>query len=229
MIGLIRLRLCSVVIGFVIAATGCGTRDSVCSPLAVKLGFYIAVTVTNLPAAVDIAKQREKLGEQGAESSSHIVQWLPIANIRNWIKDTSERSAINADAVSYFESNWRLVGARKADEYYLLVHTASDKTMQYCREAPWGVENVVLSRDNVGRPSILVELDSVGANRMRELTTPHLGEPLAIVVNGRVFSAPVLQSPLGRRLLITGEFTEDEARHLRDQLVEFIPSLSRGG
>ncbi len=100
--------------------------------------------------------------------------------------------------------------------------------MVYSTEGPWGLEGLALSTDNLGRPSIVIELDAAGAKRMHELTAPHVGEPLAIVAKEHVYSAPILQSPLGKYVMITGGFVEDEVRRLHDQLRESLVVSSQG-
>jgi SecD/SecF fusion protein len=58
-------------------------------------------------------------------------------------------------------------------------------------------------------------LDSIGTKRFADVSTKHVGEPFAIVLDGKVISAPVIREPiLGGRGQISGNFTVQEAHDL---------------
>jgi SecD/SecF fusion protein len=58
-------------------------------------------------------------------------------------------------------------------------------------------------------------LDSTGTRRFAEVSTRHVGEPFAIVLDGKVLSAPVIREPItGGRGQISGNFTVAEANDL---------------
>jgi protein-export membrane protein SecD len=61
-------------------------------------------------------------------------------------------------------------------------------------------------------------LTADGAKVFKSYTTAHIGQPLAIVLDGKVLSVPVIQSPLGDQGVITGNFTEADTRELAAQL-----------
>jgi len=64
-------------------------------------------------------------------------------------------------------------------------------------------------------PVVTQEFDSVGARRFARLTTEHVNERFAIVLDGRVLSAPVIREPiLGGRGQISGNFTTQTANDL---------------
>ncbi len=70
-----------------------------------------------------------------------------------------------------------------------------------------------------GEPQVAFELTSAGAKIFKDYTQNHVGDVLAIVLDKKVISAPVIRSviPNGRGV-ITGNFTTDEARSLAVQL-----------
>lgn len=90
---------------------------------------------------------------------------------------------------------------------------------------------VFLDSDRVGKakasPSesgtghvVTVEFDPEGARTWSDFTTANVGNQVAILVNGRVLSAPSIQSPItGGAMQIAGKFTADEADQLARQLV----------
>ncbi|SES23797.1 SecDF P1 head subdomain-containing protein [Lentzea albida] len=67
---------------------------------------------------------------------------------------------------------------------------------------------------------VTVEFDAGGARTWSDFTTANVGEQVAILINGRVLSAPTVQSPItGGSAQISGGFTRDEADQLARQLV----------
>lgn len=66
-----------------------------------------------------------------------------------------------------------------------------------------------------GQPVILFELNSTGARLFGEITENNVGRQLAIVLDGVLYSAPVIRSPiLGGRGEISGSFTPEQAFEL---------------
>ncbi len=68
--------------------------------------------------------------------------------------------------------------------------------------------------DENGRPSVNFMLTRDGAVRFGRVTSQNIGKPLAIVLDGRVQSAPVIQSQITDSGQITGNFTSDEVSDL---------------
>jgi preprotein translocase subunit SecD len=65
------------------------------------------------------------------------------------------------------------------------------------------------------RPYVALEFDPQGARIFERITGEHVKERLAIVLDGVVYSAPVIQEKIsGGKASITGSFTMDEARDL---------------
>jgi len=66
-----------------------------------------------------------------------------------------------------------------------------------------------------GEPVVSFRFDSVGAKRFADATRENVGRPFAIVLDGRVISAPVIREPiLGGSGIISGSFTVESARDL---------------
>jgi len=65
------------------------------------------------------------------------------------------------------------------------------------------------------QPIIVLNFNEEGAALFEKLTTENIGQPLAIVLDGEVISAPIIQEPItGGVATITGQFTPTEARDL---------------
>ena len=70
------------------------------------------------------------------------------------------------------------------------------------------------SHDVNGRPSVNFTLTRDGAARFGRVTGANVGKALAIVLDNRVYDAPVIQSQISDRGEITGPFTPDKVQDL---------------
>ncbi len=69
--------------------------------------------------------------------------------------------------------------------------------------------------DQYGRPAVTFRFDTAGAKRFGRITRQNVGRPFAIVLDGEVITAPVIQEPiLGGSGQITGNFTVAETEEL---------------
>ncbi len=72
---------------------------------------------------------------------------------------------------------------------------------------------------NSGAPNVLLEFNDEGSDLFGKLTEAHVGEPIAIFLDGNLISAPrVQQAIFGGQAVITGDFTVEEARLLAQDL-----------
>lgn len=63
--------------------------------------------------------------------------------------------------------------------------------------------------------AVSLDFNSEGADRFGELTSQHVGEQIAIVLDGKVVSAPRVNEPIyGGQAQISGNFSDQEARDL---------------
>jgi len=68
--------------------------------------------------------------------------------------------------------------------------------------------------DNRNKPAVNFELTSEGAEKFGEATAKMIGKRLAIVLDNKVMSAPVVRSRISSAGQITGDFTTQEATDL---------------
>lgn len=61
-------------------------------------------------------------------------------------------------------------------------------------------------------------LTSDGSTKFLDYTSSHIGQPMAIVLDGRVLSAPTINGAISNNGEITGQFTQDEAESLAIQM-----------
>lgn len=82
----------------------------------------------------------------------------------------------------------------------IITNSHIDKTSYSKRDIEWAVD---------------VTLNSLGSSHFQRATRENLGKCLAIVVDDKVYSAPMVNSEItGGRLQITGDFTKEEAQEL---------------
>jgi preprotein translocase subunit SecD len=71
------------------------------------------------------------------------------------------------------------------------------------------------SFDQYNRPAVTFRFNGIGARRFGDATTQNIGHRFAIVLDGKVLSAPVIQSAItGGSGEITGNFTTEETNNL---------------
>ena len=69
------------------------------------------------------------------------------------------------------------------------------------------------------QPEIVFELSAAGQKRFAEVTRQHIGKRLAIILDGRVWSAPVIRSEIaGEKGQISGNFTQEQAKELSNKI-----------
>ena len=76
------------------------------------------------------------------------------------------------------------------------------------------------SRDALTQsPMILFGFNSAGGSAMAQLSGNNIGERMAIILDGKLLSAPVLQERITRNGQITGDFTSEEAAIIANALL----------
>ena len=69
--------------------------------------------------------------------------------------------------------------------------------------------------DQNGRPAVNFRFNTTGARKFGDYTAENIGNPFAIILDGEVVSAPVIQSHIsGGSGIITGNFTVEESTNL---------------
>ena len=69
-------------------------------------------------------------------------------------------------------------------------------------------------------PQIEIQFTKAGAQRFATATQNHLTKPLAILVDGRLLSAPILLEKIsGGKAVIAGNFSKEEAQRIANGIV----------
>jgi len=93
-----------------------------------------------------------------------------------------------------------------APSYYLVKRSAAVSGRDVRSARP--------SLDEHGRPAVSFTLNAEGARRFSNVTAENVGRTLAIILDGRVQSAPVIEMRISTDGRISGNFTQEEAQNL---------------
>ncbi len=92
----------------------------------------------------------------------------------------------------------------------LLVGKKADLTGEYLETA-----DVRFDQSSFGQPIVAMKLKGDGVKKFSDLTKDNVGRRLAIVLDGRIYSAPRINEAIpSGEAVISGRFTPDEARDL---------------
>ena len=80
------------------------------------------------------------------------------------------------------------------------------------------LQNAIASQDEFNQWQIQFNLTGDGSSQFYEYTRNHIGQPLVIVLDGRVLSAPVINAAISDSGVITGQFSREEADGLAVQM-----------
>ena len=80
------------------------------------------------------------------------------------------------------------------------------------------IEKAVPYQNETGGWEVGLTMTTEGAKEFRKITEKLIGKPLAIVLDGKLYSAPTVQSALSKRAQITGSFSQREAYDLANAL-----------
>ena len=177
------------------------------------LDFRIAVQIGK-EDGLDVADLRTQLADVGPDNTdSPTVAWYPINNLDQWVENPAQLAALIADPQTYLAA--RLLQAAEYDgDIYILLYTDDARSMTHSKGNKWSVTSAYSSADNFGRPAVAFRLDGTGARQMGKMTGGHVNEPMAIVLDGQVYTAPNLNSQINGQGQITGSFSTNEVNYL---------------
>ena len=192
-------------------------------PAGSKLEFRIA------PKPSDLGK---------AELTSY-MDWLKAGKIGFWqnrpINGRYEAIAGKVPAYAWLPISGELTNTPQlvTGEYngqkYVLVADKPGQTMVpgEGKDATWGLARVFADNDQLNEPAVRFVLDARGAELFAALTKANINNAVAIVVDDKIVSAPIIRAALGKTGIITGKFTEQEAADLAAALRAGMPPASQ--
>lgn len=150
--------------------------------------------------ADEMARRVEALEKRGPAAETDATwAWRPVC-----------------DGVGSYRDQGLIAGEGPDGRGYVLLANEPEHSMTQ-RQAggdAWSIDRVQATTDQQGMPAIEMQLDHRGGALMRRLSQANLHRPLAIVLDGVVYSAPIVRTTIGRDIMITGRFTAEEAGRL---------------
>ncbi len=168
------------------------------------LEFRIAAT----PGAVsepEIQQLRQRLIDRGPRGfpADAPLKWFVVDEIETWADNPAELQALQADAGRYFAERRGLIAQEYGGDVYLLLYDTPGKSITQ-KQPNWELSQVTRQMDERGFPAVGFAMNEAGAALMGNLTETNLGQPMAIVLDNRVYQAPTIQARITGSGIITG-------------------------
>jgi preprotein translocase subunit SecD len=170
----------------------------VADPVITEYGTTGDQILVQLPGVKDVA-QAKRLLISVAQLSLQIVE--EMAPTREMLLQSSQ--GLVPPALQVVESQ----GHTPGENVFYLVRRQAAMTGRDLKTARVGV-------GDHGEPNVQFTLNAEGAARFKQETGRNIGRRLAIVLDERVTSAPVIEQPVGAEGQIRGHFTAAEADEL---------------
>ena len=148
----------------------------------------------------------------------HLISWLATGLF------LATGFHLEAAPATPFEVRAVVEATTPGAEAFTLKYPAGQVTLHLDRIALLdhrSVKSAKTEKDPLGYIRVTVSLTTEGAQRIKDFSTKHVGDRLAIMLGGRIESAPFIREPiLGGIFTITGNFSETEANELVRKLNE---------
>jgi SecD/SecF fusion protein len=149
---------------------------------------------------------------QGRTNGVGMVMLKDTASIRKILESPLIRSKFPADLVWMFG-----MPPKKSPQVELYAIKTFGR--QKAKLEGEQVINAGYDFDQTGRTNVSLEMSNTGAKLWADLTRANVGRPIAIVVDGTVYSAPNVNEAIeGGRSSISGSFSQEEASDLANIL-----------
>ena len=176
------------------------------------LEFRISVGVNAHP---EEASLRQKLQESGPESArARDAAWYKINKITTWANDIRQLDEIVNAPAGTFAAMGYVVEFYDGGYYMLLWDTPGKRLTRAEGGGNWSVAKASAGQDQFGRPAIDFQMDPNGASELGRLTAQHVQQPMAILLDDQVYTAPTLNSAISRSGQIHGSFPQDELTYI---------------
>ncbi len=170
---------------------------------------------------------REALQKRGPrpKPGEDQYQWFEIEDVADFlnIDDPQRRRTLDLD-FDTIKNGASVVVDRFGDKYYVLSHIGEEYAMTHVRgrtQKDWSLRSAFFDQDENGRPAIGFILDDVGGEKFRQLTRRNKGRLMAIFLDDQVISYATIESVIGTRGQIRGQFQ-------RAEVLEMVKKLNAG-
>src|SRR5205814_529099 len=154
--------------------------------------------LVQLPGVTDVDRAKGIIGSPGL---------LELKIVEGSPSPSKEALMVNGQVPQGMEIVPGAGGAGDTSTVYYMVKKVAAVTGQDLRSARASV-------DENNRPAVSFTLSNEGGRKFGKVSGENIGRQLAIILDGRVQSAPTLESRITTEGRITGSFTQDEVQNL---------------
>jgi preprotein translocase subunit SecD len=175
----------------------------VSEPIVAPYGNQGDQIVVQLPGVSDIPRAKEMIGKT-AVLELKIVEQGPAPDQATLLASSGGNVPQDMEVVPGLISGG---AGQPASQGFYLVRKLAAVTGNDLRTARSSV-------DGFGQPAVSFTLNQEGANKFGTVTGANIGRQLAVILDNRVESAPVIESRIAAEGQITGTFTQTEVATL---------------
>jgi preprotein translocase subunit SecD len=161
--------------------------------------------IVQLPGVIDADKARRELGRTG------ILEFKLVDEAHD-LRDALNGHVPPGSKIYYYRKDDPQMAGRP-----ILLKKETLLTGEYLSEAR-------VTFDRTGRPEVGIKWNTKGSRIFAKLTEENIGKRLAIVLDGEVYSAPVIRDKIVGSGVISGNYTDESAKNLALVLREAFPT-----
>lgn len=166
-----------------------------------------------------VQEYRDLLDERGPNAgASKPFRWFMVDDVSSFAEEPAQRRALEADPTGYFSTR-DMVGQMHGQDIFLLLSNTSDGSITRKQDG-WKLTQARKGADRNGYPAVDFWLNRTGGQLMGALTEKYKGNPgrpMAIVLDGRIISAPNINGRINDQGNISGGrggFSPQEMQYL---------------
>jgi SecD/SecF fusion protein len=157
------------------------------------------------------ARAQLRQGGPSAVTSTE-ARWYKINKLQSWVQSVEDLDALRANPAQFFGSRGYVADEYKGQPYILCWDRRGMRLTE--AEKPWDLARSYSGTDQLGRPAIDFVMDSIGADKLGELTSKNIHKQMAVLLDDEVYTAPTLQSRISSQGQITGNFSQSELDYI---------------
>ncbi len=183
------------------------------------LAFRIGPHIDEVPDGARHIERLEREGPSAGEQDDFIWREVDIIATGAGLADEmdalvgpvdDETFAAYQERIEKLFRGHHLVVRAWQGRFYMLVSNRPDERLTPA-ERDWHITRARPITDPWDFPAIRLRLDRAGGRRMQHLSGDGIGRPLAILIDGRVITAPIIRAPLKRNIMVSRSFGFSDA------------------
>jgi preprotein translocase subunit SecD len=162
--------------------------------------------IVQLPGMIDADKARRELGRTG-------ILEFKLVDESHDLQAALKGDVPPGDKIYYYRKDDPKMAGRP-----ILLKKETLLTGEYLSEARVNFDQ------RTGRPEVSFKFNTKGSRKFAEITGENVGKRLAIILDGEVYSAPVIRDKIVGSGVISGDYTDESAKNLALVLREAFPT-----